>query len=305
MGSIGAIYTGIGGLFNNLIGALALYKYTSLTQEQFILVCSIVVITVSTFISCIVAKEEQLTEKPKTSNPFAGIVVAFKDMTKPRLILCMVSFVMNIAGYTYALQLNTFMGVEIYHGNPFAPPSSDEYRKYDEGASWAMICQVVAAATQFVYSFFQTKACDLLGLKMVFCLTNVFLSTMYLLFFFVRNKIVFLVMNIPYGIGQVGSFALANIAMSLICPPEKLGANFSLLNCFNTIGQQIANFGFITGLSKVWPNKPGHIIGISCVPGYLAAALSFLLIIPKASDIANYDDEAEDSESESDRPDSI
>lgn len=107
MGSIGAIYTGIGGLFNNLIGALALYKYTSLTQEQFILVCSIVVITVSTLISCIVAKEEQLTEKPETSNPFAGIVVAFKDMTKPRLILCMVSFVMNIAGYTYALQLNT------------------------------------------------------------------------------------------------------------------------------------------------------------------------------------------------------
>lgn len=86
--------------------------------------------------------------------------------------------------------------------------------------------------------------------------------------------------------------------------PEKLGANLALLNCFNVIGQQVSNFGIGMGVAQAWPNKPGNLIGISCIFAFAGAISSFWITIPDQQFISDNDD-LENSESGSDQPASL
>lgn len=49
----------------------------------------------------------------------------------------------------------------------------------------------------------------------------------------------------------------------------------ALENSINAIGQQISNIGFGMGFASPWPDKPSHLIGISCVPAFIATKLCF------------------------------
>lgn len=302
--SIVGIYGGLGGVFTNLIGALSLYQYTSLSQEQFILVVCLCISFAAVVLTVIVTREEQLTEKPTTSNPFAVLLQALKDISPPFLRIALAYFCIMIASYQIGIQLTPFMGKVIYKGENLPDTNDPRTIAYQKGVSWAMLCNVVSCGVQFVYGFFQSKICDLIGLKWVFFVLMVLLGVMYLLFFFVRDKYVFLVMHAPIGLAIVAYNNLPQAVVSLISPPEKLGANLALLNCFNVIGQQISNFGIGMGIAEIWPDKPGHLVGISCIFAFIGAILGLFIIVPNKSQEIDDDDGIDDSESD-ERPESL
>ncbi|KAK8841545.1 hypothetical protein M9Y10_027167 [Tritrichomonas musculus] len=303
--SIVGIYGGIGGVFTNLIGALSLYQYTSLSQEQFILVVCLCISFAAVVITVIVAHEEQLTEKPATSNPFAALLQALKEINRPFLKVAMAYFFIMIGCYQIGIQLTPFMGADIYGGVNTPNPDDESTIIYQKGVSWAMLCNVVSCAVQFAFGFFQSKLCDLIGLKWVFLVLMTLLGVMYLLFFFVRNRYVYLIMNVPIGLAVVAYNNLPMAVVSLISPAEKLGANLALLNCFNVIGQQISNFGIGMGVAQIWPGKPGHLVGISCIFVFIGAILGFFIEVPdKNAVIDDEDDGIDDSESD-DHPASL
>ena len=88
-----------------MIGALSLYKYTSLSQEQIILVVCLCISFVAILITVIVTHEEQLTEKPATSNPFAALVMAIKVINSIFLRIAMFYFLIMISIYQIGIQL--------------------------------------------------------------------------------------------------------------------------------------------------------------------------------------------------------
>lgn len=301
MSSICGVYSGIGGTFTNLIGALSLYKYTSLSQEQFILVVCLAISFVAILVTCIVSHEEQLTEKPASLNPFIGLYNALKEINRTFLCIALPYFFIMISNYQWSIQFSAFMGNDVFGGKNGPDINDPEVVRYQKGVSWAMLCNVVNSAVQFVYGFFQSKLVDKVGLKWVFLVLMLILGVVYLLFFFIKDKIVFLILHVPMGFAAVAYNNLPMAVISLISAPEKLGANFALLNCFNVIGQQISNFGIGMGLGKIWGNKPGHLIGISCIFAFIGAILSFWIVVPdKVNEIS--DDEIEDSESEDSKP---
>lgn len=114
--SIVGVYGGIGGVFTNLIGALSLYKYTSLSQEQFILVVCLCISFAAVLLTVIITREEQLTEKPATSNPFAALIVAIKEINSTFIRIAAVYFLIMVACYQIGIQLTPFMGGDIYGG---------------------------------------------------------------------------------------------------------------------------------------------------------------------------------------------
>lgn len=298
--SIVGIYGGIGGVFTNLIGALSLYQYTSLSQEQFILVVCLCISFAAVVITVIVAHEEQLTEKPATSNPFAALLQALKEINRPFLKVAMAYFFIMIGCYQIGIQLTPFMGADIYKGENLPDSKDPRTVKYQKGVSWAMLCNVVACAIQFVWGFFQSKVCDKIGLKWVFLVLMVLVGVMYLMFFFVKNKIAYLFIHVPIGFAVVTYNAIPPAVVSLISAPEKLGANLALLNCFNVIGQQISNFGIGMGIGQIWPDKPGNLIGISCIFAFISAILCFGIVVPNAGQVN--EEEIDNSNSDSDEP---
>lgn len=97
--SIVGVYGGIGSAFTNLIGAIELYKYTSLSQEQFILVVCLFISFAAVIVTCIIACEEQLTGKTASSNPFAALITAFKQIDSVFLRIAITYFILMIATY--------------------------------------------------------------------------------------------------------------------------------------------------------------------------------------------------------------
>ena len=295
--SICGVYRGFGGIFTNLIGALSLYKYTSLSQEQFILVVCLCVSFVAIVITCIVAHEEPITEKSSISNPFAALTTAFKGIDSVFIRISIVYLFIMIATYQIGIQLSPFLGEQIYGGKNTDNPNDPETITYQKGVSWGMLCNMVSCITQFLYGFVQSKICDKIGLKVVLITITLVVGVMYLLFFFIKNRYVFLVMHFPIGLGNVAFNTLPSAVVTLISRPERLGANLALFNCFCVIGQQISNFGIGTGIAKAWPGKPGNLIGISCVFCFLAAIAEFFIVVPETGQIGT-DDVLEKSDSE-------
>lgn len=297
--SIVGVYGGVGGAFTNLIGAIQLYKYTSLSQEQFILVVCLCISFACILITCIVAHEEQFTEKKASANPFAPLAAAFKNIDGVFLRVALTYCILMISSYQISIQFSPFLGETIYGGKNTPNPNDESTKIYQKGVSWAMLCNMVSGIAQFSYGFVQSKLCDKLGLKRVLIVTIFLVGTMFLLFFFVRNRIAFIFMIIPIGIGAVSFSTLPIAIISLISKPGSLGANLALLNCFNVLGQQISNFGIGMGIAKLWPGKYGHLIAISCVPAYIAGIAAFFLVVPSSNQVVS-DEGMEDSEESGD-----
>lgn len=299
-------YGGFGGVFTNLVGALGLYEYTNLTQEQFILIVCLAISAVSIACEILVTPEEPLAEKPPSQNPFKTIIIAFKNMPRPFIRIAISYFFAMIACYEIGVQLSHFMGYTVFGGDNSIDASPEMVRTYQKGLSWAMMCNLVSCGVQFLYGFVATKVSDFIGLKWVFFIFLIILGVCYLLFFFLKNQYVYLVLHVFIGMAVVTYNNVPQAIVSMCIPSEELGANLGLLNCFNVVGQQIANWGIGAGMNAVWKNKPGHLIGISCIFAFLAAISALFIIVPeKRADDDKEEMQEMSSSSTDDKPEAL
>jgi Na+/melibiose symporter-like transporter len=284
------IYSGLGGMFVNLAGGFSLYSSTSLSQESFILVIGILIIFVSLTISVIASPEEPLKEKPAFRNPFSNIINAFKTMPKPAWLVAIPYLLSQLAAYQIGFQMSHFMGKDIFHGDNSIDAPDEMVDKYQEGVSWAMMCNVVNYGIQFVYSFGHTRVCDFFGMKWVYLVLMALLGVIYMLFFWVSNKIAFLFMFVPVGLASVAYLSIPQAVISLAVPTEELGVYIGALACFSTFGQQFSNFVIGMGGNAIWPNSPRTMIAVSCVFAFLASLACLLIVIPTSVKVCNEED---------------
>lgn len=298
MSNICTIYSGFGGVVTNLLGGLSLYKYTSLDQNQFILVIIISVSAGATILSCIVSPEEPLSEKPPTSNVFLQLWNALKKMPKPFLRVLIPFTCGNINNYQFGVQFSAFMGLTVFKGDNSPDAGPELNQRFQDGVSWTMICSCVNYGFQFVYGFLNTYVCKLLGMKILMAVGLAAMATGNLLFLFVKNKYAYLFIVIPIAFGNLVFNALGYAITPLCVPTEELAGYMALLNSFGSIGQQISNFGVGSGLGAI-NSSPGFKIGISCIFGYLGAIASFFMIIPDQNGVGDQDEDEDSNSSES------
>ncbi|KAK8834215.1 hypothetical protein M9Y10_032629 [Tritrichomonas musculus] len=288
MSNICQVYSGVGGVLTNLVGGLKLYQKTKLQQEPFILVVCLSISVVAMIITIVVTPEEPLHEKPPTVNPFKQIWNALKKMPKPFLRVLLPFTFGNISNYQFGIQFSHFMGHDIFKGENISDATEDQKQKYQDGISWAMMCNVVYYSFQFVYGFLNTWICNRVGMKIVMIVGLLFLSLGFFSFFFVSNKYAYLGISIPLGFGNLIYNAVAYAVVSLVIPTEDLAGNFGVLICAGVIGQQISNFGIGSGLAAIWPNNSRMMIGLSSIFAFLGFLSAFFMVNPKEGDINNY-----------------
>ena len=277
------VYSGLGGIFINLVGALQLYKYTSLSQESFILFVGLGIVAVSLAISIIVTPEESLKEKPPSVNPISSTFSCFKNYPNSLWRIGIAYFISQIAIYQIGIQLTDFMGRTIEKGDNVIDAPKELIDKYQKGVSWAMLCNVMNYGTQFLYSFVHPYCCKLIGMKAIFIITIGLEGVMFMLFFWVKSKIAYLFINIPVGLATVAYLAIPQAIVSLAIPVSSLGQYMGTLYCFCTAGSQTSNFLIGMGGAAIWPNQPGKLVGISCIFSYLSAIAGFWIIIPESN----------------------
>lgn len=279
MSNVCMVYGGIGGILTNLCGALELYKYTPLDQEQFVLVVCLSISGVALVITIVSTPEEPLKEKPESVNGFKQIWQACKRMPRSVSIALLAYFLGQFASYEYGIQFSHFMGKEIFKGDN-ASKDPELKNNYQSGLSWAMFCNVVYYIVQFVYSFVNTKLCERFTMRVMWIIFMAVLGLVYFSFYFISDKWAFMGLSIPLGICENIYCAIPYAIVSLAIPTEELGGNLGLLVCAGVTGQQVANFGIGSGLASLWDDSPRMIIGISAVPAILAAIAGIWIIQP-------------------------
>jgi solute carrier family 45 protein 1/2/4 len=285
MSDVVQVYGGIGGVLTNGLGALELYKYTSLSQEQFILVVCLSISAVCMVVGMLASPEEQLTEKKEFVNPFKLIWLAMKQMPPAFKRVILPGFCSPIAIYQFQVQFTAFMGGQIYGGNNAATASAEDNEKFQKGLSWALLCNVILYVAMFVWGFVNTKICDKLTMRWVYCGSMLVWGVCLVLFFFVTNKYIYIVVAIINGIVTAVTNSLPYAIVSMCIPTEEIGGNLGIVVCLNVIGQQISNFGIGQGIGTVWNYSPKHLIGISCIGAFLGAIFGFWIITPDPEEL--------------------
>ena len=278
------VYSGLGGILSNLSGALQLYKYTNLSQESFVLVVGLSICAIAIAIPVIITPEEPLKQRPETINPFKRIFGAFKTMPQETLRVAITYGLTSIATYQIGVQQTDFMGRTLYHGDNAIDAGEELNDLYQKGVSWGMLCNVMNYGVQFVYSFGNTYICKIFGMKWVYIFVITLVGIMYLLFFFIRNKIAYMFINIPVGLATVAYVSIPQAITALSVPPELLGLYIGVLPCFSNVGAQLSNFCIGLGGGTLFPNKPEYLIGISSIFAFIAAISGFWIIIPPEKD---------------------
>ena len=277
-----SVYNAFGGIIVSLIGSLGLEKYTSLNQEQFVLILSTAICTIAILITVFVAHEEPLTVKPEKVRPFKQIFESLRDMPKP-IIHTLPSFLMiAIASFQLGIQFTHFIAHDIFHGDNTDPSQPDKMKLYDEGIAFAMILNAIKHGFQFIYGFILTKLCDWIGYKWSTFFGYMCMTIALFLFFFLNNRYAFIGVSILRAIGFHTSSTLTMSITSITTTVlhRDFGAYYGIIMMFSVLGEQVSNLGIGTGLEKLWPNDPRMLIGVSSSFGLIAALLSLWIVEP-------------------------
>lgn len=278
-----SLFSSLGGILVNLIGAFKLYKYTALGQEQFLILTSVIFIVLSLAITIISAKEKPLTHSVDQRKPFHNIFNAIKTVT-PTFTRAAVPYVFaQLSLYQFSFLFSHFFGCDIFQGDNSSNASMEKKARYQEGLSWVLVCNTVRFITQFLYALVNTKICDLIGMKIASVIGYFLLAFGLLSFLFVTNKNIYIIISMLIGVGFAITTSIPIAIVSIISPPKENGIYIGLLTMFMVIGEQFSNFVFGKFMDLIGFNDSKYMIGYSSVFAFIAAISAFWTIEPKIS----------------------
>lgn len=279
-----SVYAGLGGIIVSVIGGLGLEKYLKniVSLEQFILIVSTIICTISIIITVLVAHEEPLNIKLPRVRPFKQIFDAFRLMPKP-IIRTIPSFLLiAITYFQFAIQFTHFIAFDIFHGDNSPGSSEEKENLYEKGIKFAMICSAVRYGAQFIYGFLCTKLSDLIGFKWTTFFGYICMTIGMFMFLFINNRYAYLGVSALVGIGFHTAVSVPFSIISICTTVLKLdfGAYYGILMMFSVTGEQISNLGIGTCLNLIWPNNPRMLIVVSSAFGLISSLLSLIIIEP-------------------------
>jgi MFS family permease len=233
----------------------------------------------------VASPEEQLTEKKEFVNPFKLIWIAMKKMPPAFKRIIAPGLCSPIAIYQFQVQFTAFMGGQIYGGNNAQSAGAEANAKFSKGLSWALLCNVILYVAMFIWGFLNTKICEKLTMRWVYCGAMGLWGICCILFFFVTNKYVYIPIAVMNGIVAAVTNSLPYAIVSMCIPTEEIGGNLGLVVCLNVVGQQISNFGIGQGIGTAWNYSPKHLIGISCIGAFLGMIFGFWIITPDPEEL--------------------
>ena len=260
--NICALDGAIAGVISNSIGAFKLYKYTNLSNENFVLIVSCVIGLIALIISVIFTPEERLTEKPNKKNPIHQVIESFRFINNELLDILFAFFFYQIGTTQFAIQSSNYIAMYIFGGTP-----NGNDGLYDMGISFAQLLSLLQTILQVFYSFYNTRIVNQFGFRISWIASTSFLFFANLLFYLIQNKYLLIIPYTLFGISCVIGFSLPYAYISLITPTEQLAARMTLIILFGNFGGILVMFvlTLYIGSFQIFLDNPGRLVGISTI----------------------------------------
>ena len=127
----------------------------------------IVIVVISAIVTLCVAKEEQWKTKTSCGKQMISIGSAIKHCPKKMIILFAITFVFFIGMGPYLMNINNFVGVNLFHGNSLE--NDDKYNKGIQMSLYSLaLASFIAAICSFVFPLI------LHGKEMIFHISGIF-----------------------------------------------------------------------------------------------------------------------------------
>jgi len=246
---------------------------------------SAITIIITNSITVVNTKEMQFEEQTDSAiekkNPFVKIYQGIRTMPKQMLLVCMVQFLVWIGWFTFFLYGTTWVGENVFGGNPDAPDGTPDNQLFDEGVRWGALGLTFEAGITLIYSPILPVLIKYFGVKPIYFFGQLVHFICLFLMFFVNNKIAAVILfagcGIPWSTIMVIPFAI----VSRIAGPSRSGLFLGVLNIFVVIPQLLvsATVGFII---EAYHNNVAIALLIGGIFAFLGAIMIFFLVIEKS-----------------------
>ncbi|XP_055854051.1 proton-associated sugar transporter A-like [Episyrphus balteatus] len=143
-------------------------------------------------------------------------------MPKSMWILCLTNFLSWMGHICYCVYFTDFVGEEVFHGDPTAPVTSEEYKLYEDGVRYGGWGMAIYALSCALYSLIIEKLMDWFKPKCIYIFGLLLYAIGMFLLAFVPSKIGVLLLSITAGIFYATIYTI----------PFILVANYHASGCF-------------------------------------------------------------------------
>ena len=264
---------GLGTVITNLIGGLNLSQYTEHFKGYgLIFVLGIIFIIVSSTLTIICGKEEQVIENVERENPFKELYIALTTMPKPMARISIVYFFSWMGFQASNVKITSYIAQDIYG------ETDSTSQLYQEGVCFGMLILAIQNSVVLFYSPFQEALVKKIGNAWTYAISQIVTAACLFPIFFIKNKWVAMALFIPLGLSCTTFNSIPFTILALSVPPEKMALYMGALNSFCVAGQE-ASYGLMN-LMGSFSHKLGPSIAIGFVFSILSAILCTRIIVP-------------------------
>jgi solute carrier family 45 protein 1/2/4 len=280
-GSLFSFMLGFGNLAGYYTGSLPLAHMFPFfgTNLRALFTIAIINLVFCLGITLIFTKEKPLSkDEVQSKNPVLEILRGIRTMPKPMKRVCAVQFFTWVGWFTYILYVTTWVGENVFHGDPDAPPNSETRHRFEKGVQWASFGLSINAAICSIYSLVLPSLTRLVGTRAIYFSSQLMFSILLVSSIWIKTKIGAVVMiallGIPWAVVMVIPFTL----VALCVDESQSGLYMGVLNIFVVIPQILVSIG-IGAILKIFGGNLAAALTTGGISAFISALLVFTLII--------------------------
>lgn len=229
---------GFGNLLGYFTGYLNLLKYLPFFGTQYRALFTISMIVLATCLSVtLLSTAETVLPTRGIENPFKTIYVGINNMPPVVSRVCAVQFFSWIGWFTFILFITDWVGEAVFKGDPYAEEGTPTRAAFDSGVRHGALALSWNAAVTMVMSVILPKLVNLVGIKVVFFMSQMILAACLISTYWVTTvhaaQAIILVCGIPWAVTMALPFSIVGEGVS----SRESGLYMGALNIFVVVPQ--------------------------------------------------------------------
>ncbi|KAK5577990.1 hypothetical protein RB653_002938 [Dictyostelium firmibasis] len=284
--SLFSLMLGTGNLLGYMMGSIDLVRMVPFmkTDTRALFTLSIMVLMFCVIMTLGFVTEEQyirVNDDRPIENPLKTMFKGIIKMPTYLQRLCVVQFFSWIGWFSFVLFITTWVGVNVFGGDPNAPEYSDSRILFQDGVRWGSLALTVSSGMTIAISLLIPFLVKFVDMKYIYIGGNLLQCIFFALFYFIDSKIGSILLiaatGIPWAVVMILPFSIVGMGVE---DNESSGLNIGTLNIFVVVPQMVVSLGIglILDLSR---GNVVYSLLTGSVASFFATLFCFRIIIPK------------------------
>jgi len=220
-------------------------------------------------------------------NPFVRIFKGILTMPKGMKRVCMVQFFTWVAWFTFLLYITTWVGENIFHGDPDAEDDTPSKDNFNDGVRAGAFGLSMNALVTMVMSLILPYITKILHIRPVYFFSLLVLALCLMLTVWVESEIGAIVLIAAFGIPWTVTMVFPFTLVAMCVHESESGMYMGVLNIFVVIPQICVSVG-IGSIINIFDGNLASALATGGCSAVVAAILVWSLIVDKEANVNSF-----------------